>query len=77
MPAVNLIYYIALIAVFVIGIIAGGAVVFFFRRMVINRQLRVAQRKAAKTVADARTEAKDVLNAAKDEVEKSKATALL
>jgi ribonuclease Y len=60
---------------FVIGIIAGGAIVFFFRRMVINRQLRIAQRKAARTVAEARLEAKDVLSEAKEEAEKVKSAA--
>ncbi len=64
------IYYLALIAVFVIGIVGGGAIVFFFRRMVINRQLRAAQRKAARTVAEARIEAKDILQLAKEESDK-------
>ncbi len=65
---------ILLIAIFVIGVIGGGAIVFFFRRMVINRQLRIAQRKAARTVAEARVEAKEVLNVAKEESDKIKAT---
>jgi len=68
------IYVVALISMFFIGMIGGGAVVFFFRRMVINRQLRTAQRKAARTVAEARLEAKDVVNEAKEEAEKVKAT---
>jgi ribonuclease Y len=66
-------YVILLISIFVIGIIGGGAIVFFFRRMVINRQLRVAQRKASRTVAEARIEAKEVLNEAKEEADKTKA----
>ncbi len=61
------------ISSFIIGIVLGGAVVFFFRRMAINRQLRAAQRKAARTVAEARLEAKDVLREAKEEAEKAKA----
>jgi len=68
-------YVIALIAIFVIGIIGGGAIVFFFRRMVINRQLRTAQRKAARTVAEARQEAKDILQEAKEEAERTTAAA--
>jgi len=68
-------YVIALISIFVIGVIFGGTVVFFFRRMAINRQLRVAQRKAARTVAEARLEAKDALNEAKEEAEKIRSTA--
>ena len=46
-------FYTALVSIFVIGLIAGGMAVFFVRRIVINRQLRTAQRRAAKTVAEA------------------------
>ncbi len=71
----ELIYYVALVAMLVIGAIFGGTIVFFFRRMAINRQLRAAQRKAARTVAEARLEAKDALNEAKEEAEKIRSTA--
>src|SRR3990172_8881059 len=71
----TLLVYIALVAMFVIGMIGGGAVVFFLRRMVINRQLRAAQRKAAKMVADGRDEAKNIINEAKVETEKIRAAA--
>jgi len=64
--------YATFISMFAIGAILGGAVVFFFRRMVMNRQLRTAQRKAARTAAEARNEAKNVLNEAKEEAEKVK-----
>ena len=57
MEAQFVVGYLALIMAFLIGMIGGGAIVFFFRRMVINRQLRTAQRKAARTVAEARLEA--------------------
>ncbi len=67
--------YLALIMAFFIGVIGGGTVVFFFRRMVINRQFRVAQRKSARTVAEARLEAKNVLQEAKEEAEKVKSAA--
>ena len=70
----QLIGYVALISVLVIGVIGGGAIVFFFRRMVINRQLRVAQRKAARTMAEAKLEVRDVLREAKEEAEKVKTT---
>ncbi|MFC2036254.1 ribonuclease Y [Chloroflexota bacterium] len=56
---------VALIMTFFIGLILGGVIVFFFRRMMINRQLRIAQRKATRTVAEARLEAKDILSEAK------------
>ena len=71
----GIIYWVALGSVCIIGAIVGGAVVFFFRRMVINRQLRVAQRKAARMVAEARLEAKDLINEAKKEAEKVKSAA--
>ena len=41
--------------------------------MAINRQLRNAQRKAARTVAEARDESKDILKEAKEEIERNKA----
>ena len=68
------VYYIALASIFVIGVIAGGMAVFFSRQMIINRQLRIAQRKAARTVAEARAESKNVLNEARAEAEKVKST---
>ncbi|MBN2075451.1 MAG: ribonuclease Y [Dehalococcoidales bacterium] len=58
---------------FFIGLVFGGIIVFFFRRMAINRQLRNAQRKAARTVAEARDESKDILKEAKEEIERNKA----
>ena len=64
--------YATFVSMLAIGIILGGAIVFFFRRMVINRQLRTAQRKAARTVAEARNEAKEALNEAKEEAERIK-----
>jgi len=67
--------YVALAMSIFIGTVMGGAIVFFFRRMAINRQLRTAQRKAARTVAEARDEAKNVLNGAKEEAEKAKSAA--
>ena len=68
-------FYIALVSIFVIGVILGGGAVFLFRRMVINRQLRVAQRKAARTVAEAKNEARDVLHEARQEAERIKSAA--
>ena len=62
-----------LASVFFIGLVFGGAVVFFFRRMSLQRQLRNAQRKAARMVTDARDEAKNIVSEAKQESEKTKA----
>ncbi|HCP59964.1 MAG TPA: ribonuclease Y [Dehalococcoidia bacterium] len=59
-------------SVFIIGIILGGAVTFFSRRMLINRQMRIAERKAAKMVAEASVEVKNMLNEAKETAEKTK-----
>lgn len=59
-------------SVLFIGAIFGGMVTFLSRRMLINRQMRIAERKAARTVAEASVEAKDMLNEAKQEAEKIK-----
>lgn len=67
--------YIALIFSFIIGLIAGAAAAFFWRRMVFNRQLRLAERKAARMVAEARNESKGILQEAQDEIKKNKTTA--
>jgi len=72
---VGIVYYIALASIFVIGIIAGGIVVFFARRMLINRQMRIAERKAARMMAESRLEAKNILSEAKQEAEKTKSAA--
>ena len=66
---INILVY---ISSFIIGVVLGGVVVFFFRRMAVNRLLRTSQRKAARMVAEARDESKDVLREAKEEAEKVK-----
>lgn len=71
----NLIYYIALASVLVIGTILGGAIVFFFRNMTVTRQLRVAQRRAARVVTEATEEGKRMVNEAKQEAEKARVAA--
>jgi len=63
------------ISSFIIGTVLGGAIVFFWRRMAINRQLRAAQRKAARLLADARVEAKEALDQAREDAERAKASA--
>ncbi|MDO8578419.1 MAG: ribonuclease Y [Dehalococcoidales bacterium] len=69
------IYWIALVSVLFIGLIIGGVIVFFFRNMSITRQLRVAQRKAARTIAEAKDETKILINDAKQEADKIKISA--
>jgi ribonuclease Y len=60
---------------FVIGAIFGGMALLLSRGMMANRQIRIAQRKASKIVAEAGTEAKGVINEAKLEIDKSKTIA--
>jgi len=68
----EIIGYLAIFFSFIIGLIFGGMAAFLARRMVINRQLRIAQRKASRMVADATLEAKNVLHEAKQEAAKIK-----
>ena len=63
------------ISTFIIGIVLGGAVVFFFRRMAVNRLIRAAERKAARMLVETRTEAKEVAEKAREDAQKVKASA--
>jgi ribonuclease Y len=65
--------YLGIFFTFVIGVVFGGMATFLFRRMMVNRQLRVAQRKAAKVIAEANVEYKKTLDEAKKETDKIKA----
>ncbi|MFC1871127.1 ribonuclease Y [Chloroflexota bacterium] len=60
---------------FIIGIIFGGMATFLSRRMMVNRRIRIAERKAARLVAEARAESKDTLDSAKEEAAKVKSLA--
>ena len=69
---------VALLAIFfgfVIGVIFGGMLLLVSRRIIFNRQLRIAERKAAKMVTEARNESKDILQQAEDEAKRIKTTA--
>ena len=57
---------------FVIGVIFGGMAAFLSRRMMIGRQMRIAERKAARMIAEARTESKNVLSVVREETEKAR-----
>jgi len=57
---------------FIIGAIFGGMAAFLYRRIMFERQMRIAERKAAKIVADAALEAKKMLIEAKQEGEKTR-----
>ena len=67
--------YIAIFFSFIIGLIFGGMAAFLSRRMVFNRQLRIAERKAARMLAEARNESKDILQEAQQEGKRIKAQA--
>jgi ribonucrease Y len=69
------IVYIALFFSFIIGLILGGMAAFLSRRLMFNRQLRIAERKAAKMVSEARNESKDILAQAQEEGKRIKASA--
>jgi ribonuclease Y len=60
---------------FVIGVIFGGMAAFLARRGMVNRQIRIAERKAAKITSEATEEAKRVLREANSEAGKIKETA--
>ncbi|MDP6043412.1 MAG: Rnase Y domain-containing protein, partial [Dehalococcoidales bacterium] len=69
----------AQLAFFFVGIIfgalLGGMAMFLSRRLMFNRQIRVAERKAARMMDVAKDEAKGVLNEAQEESRKIKNSA--
>ncbi len=67
--------YIAIFFSFIIGAVFGGLAAFLSRRMVFNRQLRIAERKAARMVAEARNESKNVLQEAQEEAKRTRTSA--
>ena len=70
----DLIVILAIFFAFVIGAVFGGMAAFIFRRVMFNRQIRIAERKAAKMMAEAGDEARVVLNNAQEEARKTKAS---
>ena len=60
---------------FVIGVVFGTMATFLLSRVWITRRLRVAERKAARIVSEARGESKSVLHEAREEAQKSKSAA--
>ncbi len=69
---------IALLAIFfsfIIGVVFGGMAAFLSRRLMFNRQIRIAERKAARIMGDTREEAKKVLGEAREETSKIKTAA--
>ena len=60
---------------FVIGTIFGAMAAFLSRRVLFNRQLRIAERKAAKMLLEARGESRNVVHEAQEESKRIKASA--
>jgi ribonuclease Y len=75
MIEVGTIELIALFFILIIGVVLGGMAAFLSRRLVFNRQLRIAERKAARMVAEARNESKTILQEAQEEGKRIKASA--
>ncbi|MFC1860743.1 ribonuclease Y [Chloroflexota bacterium] len=69
---ISVLSIVALFFIFAIGVVFGGMTLFLSRRLIIGRQMRRAERKAARLVAEARLEAKDVVHEAKQEAQKTK-----
>ncbi len=67
--------YLLFISSFIIGVVLGGGIVFLFRRMAVNRLLRVAQRKASRIGIEAKEEAKGITDQVRVEAEKIKSAA--
>jgi len=57
---------------FIIGAIFGAMAAFLSRRLVFNRQLRIAERRAAKMVAEGRNESRNILQEAREESKRLK-----
>ncbi len=62
----------AIFFAFIIGAVFGGMAAFIFRRVMFNRQIRIAERKAAKIMAEARDESRVMVNDAQEEARKTK-----
>ena len=60
---------------FIIGGVAGAAFVFFFRRFRLNREMRLAEKKAAQLQTEAEHKARDLVNEAKSEATKLRSAA--
>jgi len=62
----------AIFFAFAIGAVFGAMAAFLLRRTMMQRQFRIAERKAARLLADARDESKNIVNDAKREADKTK-----
>jgi len=67
--------FIAFFFSFLIGVVFGGMAAFLWRRVMFNRQIRIAERKAARITAQAKEESQSLLSRAKEEAGKNTALA--
>lgn len=61
-------------AALIIGVLLGGMGVFLYRRMSFERQMRIAERKSSRILADARGEAKSLVDEARREADRVKSS---
>jgi len=71
----TIVFGLGILFAFMIGIVLGGFATFLARRVLIGRQMRIAERRAARTIAEARVEAKNIVQEVKQEADKAKASA--
>jgi ribonucrease Y len=69
------IYVIAIIFAFIIGLGAGAISILMSRGLFANRQIRAAQKRAVRIVAEAKVQSKEVVNEARVEIDKIRQTA--
>ena len=60
---------------FIIGMVLGAVLWAIFRGAIIGRKQRIAERRAARIIADAEIRSKGIINEARQEIEKSRASA--
>ena len=75
MPLSATVFYLMVGMTFIIGVGLGTGLALFIRRMIITRQMRIAERKAAKIIADAESRSREIVVDAKQEIEKIRVSA--
>jgi ribonuclease Y len=71
----NIFIGLGILFAFLIGIVLGGVLITVLRGALMGRRARIADRKAIRIEAEARLEAKRIVDEAKQEIEKTKAAA--
>ena len=65
----------AILFSFIIGVAFGGMALFLSRRVIFNRQIRIAERKSARIMTEAKNDSQNALRQAKEEANKARTTA--